>query len=279
MSLSPIKSPLTSIGVRVGKPLELSTPQFLIHESGFLPHGADDWNKDSIVSPFWCLWHVIDEGNWIESGGKRWDLGPEHIVFAPAQVVYRPHNYHPAPQLWVHFSLVPDYAFQASAVFAIPRDNLLQELVIGLIDAHGSIREDSSRLIYHHATALLNVCFARSPVPLRMVPDTLHTVLQEIESAPESDWSNTRLARSVNLSTSGFIYWFEKHMNQSPAAYVRSIRCNKASQLLLFSDMSIEQIAEELRFPNRHYFSRAFAKHAGCGPATFRKNHRSPRNI
>ena len=275
MSLSTITSPLTSVGVRLGDPLELSTPQFHVHECGFLPHGADDWDKDAIISPFWCLWHVTDEGNWVESEGNRWELGPQQLVFAPAQVVYRPHNYHPAPQLWVHFSLMPEYAFQAPAMFAIPVDRLLQEQIVGVIEAHNFPDDEGKRLIYHHATALLNVCFARHTLTRHILPDALHSILQQIESSPASDWSNTRLARMVNLTTRGFIYWFEKHMHQSPAAYVRRIRSDQASRLLIFSDLSIEQIAKELGFPNRHYFSRAFAIHAGCGPATFRLRHRT----
>jgi AraC-like DNA-binding protein len=276
MSLTLIKSPLTCIGVRIGKALEASTPQFLIHESGFLPHDTDDWNKE-IISPFWCLWHASTPGNWIESEGERWELEPDSILFAPAQVVYLPHNHHPAPQLWVHFSLVPEYAFTATSLFAIPCNALLQELIAGLIEAHGSARADGTRLVYHHATALLNICFARYPVPLRKVPDALHVMLQEIENAPESNWSNEKLARSVHLSLGRFIHWFEKHMNQSPAAYVRGVRCKRASQLLLFSDLSIEQIAKDLGFSNRDYFSRAFAQYAGCGPATYRRNHRTVR--
>jgi AraC-like DNA-binding protein len=61
-------------------------------------------------------------------------------------------------------------------------------------------------------------------------------------------------------------------MHQPPATYVRDVRYRKASRMLVFSEASIEQIAAELGYPNRHYFSRIFAARAGCGPATFRKN-------
>ena len=79
---------------------------------------------------------------------------------------------------------------------------------------------------------------------------------------------------TVGMSMCTFISWFESHMNQSPGAYVRQVRYQKASRMLILSDASIEQIAAELGYPNRHYFSRAFARHAGHGPATFRKQHR-----
>jgi YesN/AraC family two-component response regulator len=51
------------------------------------------------------------------------------------------------------------------------------------------------------------------------------------------------------------------------------VRHQKASKMLIFSDLSVEQIAEELGYPNRHYFSRVFAQNTGFGPVTFRKRH------
>ncbi len=129
-------------------------------------------------------------------------------------------------------------------------------------------------MLYHHSAALLNSCLAKYALPLRVLPDNLRKVLQHIESYLASDLSNSVLARLANLSVSGFINVFEAHMNQSPAAYVRGLRYQKASRMLVFSDLSIEQISAKLGYPNRHYFSRVFAEQAGCGPAAFRKQHR-----
>ena len=69
--------------------------------------------------------------------------------------------------------------------------------------------------------------------------------------------------------------WFKEYLGKKPSDYVQRIRLDKACNLLAFSDLSIEQIAAELGFTNRHYFSRAFAQDAGCGPVTFRKQHRA----
>lgn len=272
MSFRVISSLVTASGTHLGESVELTVPHFHIHECGY-SSGIKEWNFGEMLCPFWCLWHVLDKGSWIESGGERWDLGADCVVLKPAHIIHSTHSCRPAPQLWLHFSLVPDYAFETSTPCKIPLTPLLRQQISTLIDAYDATGEDSKSVLYHHAEALLNNCFARRPLPIRILPDELRRVLQRIECAPGSDLSNPSLARLTNQSLSSFIRWFELHMHQSPAAYVREVRHQKASKTLIFSDLSIEQIAAELGYPNRHYFSRAFAQHAGCGPATFRKRH------
>lgn len=271
MSFRVISSLVTASGIHLGELTELTVPHFQIHECGFSSR-IEDWNFDEMLCPFWCLWHVMDKGSWIESGGDRWDLGADCIVLKPAHIIHSTHSCRPAPQLWLHFSLMPDYAFDASVPFKIPMNSLLRQQIKALINVY-SAAEGDNRVLYHHAAALLNNCFTQHPLPLRVLPDELRRVLQRIESTPAGDLSNATLARMTNQSLSSFIRWFELHMHQPPATYVRGVRHQKASKMLIFSDLSIEQIARETGYPNRHYFSRAFAQNAGLGPATFRKRH------
>jgi len=271
MSFRVISSQVTAIGIHLGELIELDVPRFQIHECGFSPR-IDDWNFDEMLCPFWCLWHVMDKGNWIESEGVRWDLGADCIVLKPAHIIHSLHSLKPAPQLWLHFSLMPDYAFEATAPFKIQLDPLLRQQIKTLLRIYAAAVVDK-RVLHHHAAALLNNCFAQRPLPLRVLPDELRRILQRIESAPGSDLSNATLARLANQSLSSFIRHFELHMHQPPAAYVREVRHQKASKMLIFSDLSIEQIARELGYPNRHYFSRVFAQNTGFGPVTFRKRH------
>jgi AraC family transcriptional regulator of arabinose operon len=44
---------------------------------------------------------------------------------------------------------------------------------------------------------------------------------------------------------------------------------------LALTDKTIDQIAVETGFPNRHYLSRMFARQVGCGPAEFRHGNAS----
>ncbi|PKR59702.1 helix-turn-helix domain-containing protein [Thalassospira lohafexi] len=48
----------------------------------------------------------------------------------------------------------------------------------------------------------------------------------------------------------------------------------EAKRTLIYTDIAIQQIADELGFRDAGYFSRFFAKHAGIPPAEFRRDHR-----
>ena len=272
MSFRIISSSSTRDGISLGEPMELTTPRFLIHECGFQKR-IENWSTGGeVLCPFWCLWHVMEEGNWVESDGARWELGPERILLKPAHVSHSTHSQRPAAQVWLHFSLIPEYVFETPAPFVISLSPLLREQISAVMAACSDAREGDARVLYHYAQAFLNACFAARPLPLRVLPEALRAILQLIDSEPASDLSNARLARMAGMSVSNFIIWFESHTHQPPATYVRDIRYQKASRMLIFTQASIEQIAAELGYPNRHYFSRIFAARAGCGPATFRKN-------
>ncbi|MBB5037926.1 helix-turn-helix transcriptional regulator, partial [Prosthecobacter dejongeii] len=77
------------------------------------------------------------------------------------------------------------------------------------------------------------------------------------------------------IASSGFIRAFREHTGQTPAAYVTATRLRLAGEALVLTDKTIDQIAIEHGFPNRHYFTRIFTQHLGCGPAEFRaRQHR-----
>lgn len=273
MSFNAVAEPLTDYGVRLGEVTELHTPRFHIHECGFLPFGVEGWNAAFVSSPFWRLWYFLGEDYWLECNEKRWEMNSKCIAFAPAHVVFSAGGLTTIPQLWAHFSIIPSYAFEVDEPFVIPITALLREQIKSLIREHQRRPNGESTQIYHGALALLHNCFAHHPLEMRALPESLRAILHLIEESYASDLSNARLARHAGMSTGHFIRWFKEPMNQSPHNYVHEIRLKRASWLLLFSELSIGQIAAEVGFSNRDYFSRAFINHAGCGPATFRKNH------
>lgn len=274
MSFRTISSPITFCGIHIEEIQKMAVPSFLLHVGGYLPQNEKWSSGGPISSPFWCLWHVMGEGHWVESQGNRYELGPGSIMLAPSQAVYSTHNSRPAPHLYLHFSLVPQYGFEATEPISVEVNDVLRHQIAAMVATFQCDSEEKLRILCYQGTALLNTCFSLNPLPLRVLPDELRAILAHIENSPADDLSNIALAREVCVSANTFIAWFEKHMNRSPAAYVRQVRHSKASKLLAFSNLSIEEIATQTGYGNRHYFSRAFARETGVGPATFRKRHR-----
>jgi transcriptional regulator GlxA family with amidase domain len=120
----------------------------------------------------------------------------------------------------------------------------------------------------------LHVVFAGLETPVTELPPPLLQVLGLIARAPHTRLSNRLLAERAGLSVERFIRSFREHTGQTPAAYVLAHRIRLAGEALALTDKTIDQIANECGFPNRHYLSRMFARHIGCGPAEYRARQR-----
>jgi AraC-like DNA-binding protein len=80
-----------------------------------------------------------------------------------------------------------------------------------------------------------------------------------------------KLARQLGLSYSRFRSAFKIHTGASPRRYQLQIRINRAKALLLDTDRTMAEIAEQVGFASVHYFSRLFKKRIGCAPLQYRR--------
>ncbi len=80
------------------------------------------------------------------------------------------------------------------------------------------------------------------------------------------------LAYELGLSAVQFTRRFQSQYLATPGEYVTSIRMAKARNLLVQTDLTIEEIAQRCGYDNGFYFSRAFSSKTGVAPSIFRKN-------
>jgi YesN/AraC family two-component response regulator len=68
---------------------------------------------------------------------------------------------------------------------------------------------------------------------------------------------------------------FKDIMKQTPIEYLHQLRISAARELLLNTNKSIAQVAEELGFCDQAYFNRVYKKHVGAPPsALLKERHR-----
>ena len=99
--------------------------------------------------------------------------------------------------------------------------------------------------------------------------------LAAIHSQPGGDWSVQRLAQNVAMSPSRFAARFSAALGESPMAYLAKWRMNLACRRLAASRLGIGQVAAEVGYDNVPAFNRAFKKHMGLPPATWRERERA----
>ena len=91
-----------------------------------------------------------------------------------------------------------------------------------------------------------------------------------ISAHPELELDIETLAKRVGMSPRNFARAFKKESGQTPGAFVREVRLERARSLLVKSDLSIDDIAARVGIKVRHSFTRMFKQEFGLSPQQYR---------
>ncbi|MDR6550521.1 helix-turn-helix domain-containing protein [Paenibacillus qinlingensis] len=80
--------------------------------------------------------------------------------------------------------------------------------------------------------------------------------------------------RELSISRGYFFDLFKQATGMTPTQYVTQYRVNRAKEDLLFSSLTITEIAEKHGFSSLHYFSKLFDKLHGQSPRAYRDQNR-----
>jgi AraC-like DNA-binding protein len=101
--------------------------------------------------------------------------------------------------------------------------------------------------------------------------------LQLVHLRPAEPWTVEGLARAVGLSRSAFAARFSELVGEAPLEYVSRWRMTKAAELLRESDLPMLTVAERAGYSSEAAFNRAFKRHEGTAPATYRRQQHAAR--
>jgi AraC-like DNA-binding protein len=261
----------TPWGVDLAKVAAAAWTPFLIHESGYQP-SLDNWNHQGVDSPFWRFYYNPEPGCHLVIKGRKIPLDPQNAVLIPADTVFDCVGPVPACHYWLHFTTSRPGVSNPADLMLFPLDEVMRKLIAELIKTH--LKKPEGHRLLHLANALLHVVFAQLETPTQELPERLLAVLSLINRSPHTKLTNPFLAERAGMSVERFIRSFYEHTGHTPAAYVLATRIRLAGEALALTTKTVDQIAQETGFPNRHYFSRMFTRQMGCGPAEFRARQR-----
>ncbi len=98
---------------------------------------------------------------------------------------------------------------------------------------------------------------------------SLRGVRMRIQKDFTRRWTLRQMAELAKLSPSRFSVLYHKFFNVSPVEDLIQIRLAHAKALLLNSNTSVKETAEQCGFFNTHYFSRLFSRRFGHPPRDF----------
>lgn len=92
------------------------------------------------------------------------------------------------------------------------------------------------------------------------------------ENLDNADFSVSEFCQKVNLSQPQLYRKLMALTGQSPSLFIRTIRLDKAAELLRSSDLNVSEVAWQTGFNDPSYFSRIFHKNFGVTPSHWRNN-------
>ncbi|EON70881.1 helix-turn-helix domain-containing protein [Lysinibacillus sphaericus] len=80
------------------------------------------------------------------------------------------------------------------------------------------------------------------------------------------------LSQDLNYSAQYLSRTFKHQTGQSPIAYLIKVRMEKAQKLLLYTNATVQEIAEHVGYSDQFYFNRTFKKYTSVTPGNFKKH-------
>ena len=96
-----------------------------------------------------------------------------------------------------------------------------------------------------------------------------------VENELAQPWNCAEMSRIANISEEHLRRLCWQAYSKSPMQRLKWLRIRYASELLLYSNYSIEKIAEEVGYNDAASLTRAFKKSHGLSPAKYRRNIRT----
>ena len=83
------------------------------------------------------------------------------------------------------------------------------------------------------------------------------------------------IARHIHISTKQINRILQRDFSLSGREYIDRLKCDQAKDMLLHTDMSLEEIAAATGYANVFSFNKFFRRVEGLPPGLFRKSHYS----
>jgi DNA-binding response OmpR family regulator/two-component sensor histidine kinase len=129
-----------------------------------------------------------------------------------------------------------------------------------------------SRRMLHERYRQIQFSVSESP-DLKIEDAFIHNIHEILSSQIGNEhFGIPELCQSMSMSRTQLYRKFSALTDQSIGHYFRTLRLNKAKELIKHSKMNITQIAFEVGFNDSSYFSRIFKEETGISPKNYRKD-------
>lgn len=260
------------------------------------------WHYQNVISPFYRLYLIIDGSGTVWFNGQEITLRPGYLYLIPSFSLshYRCESY--LKQQYVHVEESTPKGISMQFVYRLlseipvtEADQFLFERLLTLNPNRQLISSNpkaaanvGGRAVTGTGTENMAQQLETRGIVLQLMArfigdellpssasnpyyDRISATLQHIHQHLGSDLSVCTMAAMAKLNADYFSRVFQTMVGIRPIPYINRLRIQKAQQLLLFSGLSQDEIADAVGFPNRTYFAKLFKEYTGQTAGQYRK--------
>lgn len=252
----------------------INSLQIRLMDSGYVQTGPE-WHMEDECAPFSRVYYVHRGCGWAQREGERTLLKEDHIYLIPLGVRYDCGCDERFDHLYFHVNITPpgggDLFGQLGRIIELPIKRADVERLVTLYRSPDT--KDAlaiAQRLHRDVIALIrkaNVCSE----PVSAYSELIQSALTLIREQLSAKLTIARLCEALNVPASTLTKRFRRELDMPLGAYMDSLLFQKAQQLLLFTDLSIGEIADLLEFCDPFYFSRYFKLHQKETPSRYRK--------
>lgn len=230
----------------------------------FNPCGASNKRYDR---PRWSIMLKYEGETVYHCNGKSYLSNIDHVILLPRGCSYEWECTREGRFSFVEFEC--DESYPEPIVFATRYgDKLLK--ILKSMESRRNLNRPTEALECKRDTYSMLLLLSESGAE-QYTPETkkqkLQPAIEHISQNYTAALTNDALAGLCGMSTVYFRKLFTTIMGVSPIAYARSLRINKAKEMLRGDWGALSDIALSLGYPNLYDFSRDFKKHTGKAPS------------
>ena len=134
------------------------------------------------------------------------------------------------------------------------------------------VSEDPSNELLRQSLILEIIYSINNPPLSHKSNKAIEKVVLYIKNNISTNLTLESVASEVKFAPSYFHKIFKEHTGKPLRRYIEELRIEKASNLLVTTDMTLTEIAYECGFSSQSYFSYAFKRHTAMTPRSYAKN-------
>jgi AraC-like DNA-binding protein/mannose-6-phosphate isomerase-like protein (cupin superfamily) len=261
------------------------TKGLYVTDIGYYPKAKHHYRQRQHGADQHILIHCIEGKGTVQIEKKLYQLKPDDLIIIPAGT---PHNYAADEKdswtiYWVHFkgtianavvdAMISQFKGHQGAIsFENKRIELFYDIYSNLERGYGNDNLCYANMcLWHYLSSFLyndkfNVSEKKESRQDMIIEPSINFMQKHLSEALRlSD-----LAESVNVSVPHYSYLFKQKTGFAPMEYFSQLKVQKACQYLLFTDLRVKEIAEQLGIEDPYYFSRMFTRLMGLSPKEYR---------